>query len=478
MMMEKGEFDKWRGHVVCLVGAVCEALAQCKIPEVRLVKEKLITKDQWDRLLSMERYERAQVWSEKEWLNVQVTDECAVWVDFPIVPTACREMGRQRWMETVTTLSRSASSESTITNTEVDLIDLHPQEPRAGRRRTGRKDLVEPRMTKVTKAAIYTKEPQLLAWSSRAGLSAGEWMSLQGWQQRQLFSGAQQWPSEMSVSSDFLNGNTSTVFVTDGPCSTSQHIDGISGASSMMEGWKVFMWWNLDDHHRLVEGRPANQLDGPISVVRAIDCPSLKWTLLGPGATISIPAHVPHAVVTLSASFLCTWVIVEAPHSLIRTFDYMLRRRIADPFWTATQGNGDPKRGDFSNLLRVLYNAMRSKVEYYQSMARDRPDLRPQCIDRLAAMRNGWRLHGCNRFLLPYFSAAVATRDAALKNKVSTKSLNLCPIGHDYLLKEEEEHIGSQCKLMVELMEELEDFVQQATEGPPLVLPTKRKRQK
>jgi hypothetical protein len=110
MMMEKGEFDKWRGHVVCLVGAVCEALAQCKIPEVRLVKEKLITKDQWDRLLSMERYERAQVWSEKEWLNVQVTDECAVWVDFPIVPTACREMGRQRWMETVTTLSRSASS--------------------------------------------------------------------------------------------------------------------------------------------------------------------------------------------------------------------------------------------------------------------------------------------------------------------------------------------------------------------------------
>jgi hypothetical protein len=125
--------------------------------------------------------------------------------------------------------------ESTITNTEVDLIDLHPQEPRAGRRRTGRKDLVEPRMTKVTKAAIYTKEPQLLAWSSRAGLSAGEWMSLQGWQQRQLFSGAQQWPSEMSVSSDFLNGNTSTVFVTDGPCSTSQHIDGISGASSMMK---------------------------------------------------------------------------------------------------------------------------------------------------------------------------------------------------------------------------------------------------
>ena len=83
-MMEKRDFHSWRDRVVSEVGVVCESVVTCTDAGVRATMETSISESQWDLLLSMARCERAVVWSEERWLEAQVKDECAVWVDFPV----------------------------------------------------------------------------------------------------------------------------------------------------------------------------------------------------------------------------------------------------------------------------------------------------------------------------------------------------------------------------------------------------------
>jgi hypothetical protein len=443
MRSEEDEFEGWRNRVVVLAAAICRALSTCEVPEVRMVSEGSTTEDQWDRLLSMKRCERAQVWDEQRWHIAQASDVCAVWLDFPIIPRACIDMGREEWMNTASSSIHSPSTR--IANVVVTPDDVQTTK-KGGRRGQQRKTSTTTSAPSITKSTVYTAAPELLGWCSlelkeEKGESS-EWTSREGWQQRQLFAGGKEegckWPSHMEVSSAYMDGSECTIFVTDGPCTTSRHFDGISGVSSMMEGWKVFMWWSIDDDYQL-SGRA---MQSPFSLEAAITCSSFRWTLLGPGTTISISSHVPHAVLTLSASLLCTWVIEEAPHSLVRTFDYILRCRMFDPMWSITEGECCD-RLDFSSLLHVLCQATHQRIEKYKEVVDEHPELRSRCLERLRMMRDGWAARACGDILLEYCSG----------------TLRLHPFGHCFLLKEEMQAIAIECRALREVMKGLQDYL-------------------
>ena len=70
------------------------------------------------------------------------------------------------------------------------------------------------------------------------------------------------------------------------------------------------------------------------SLQAARDVVSFQWTLLGPGASISLPADLPHCVVSLTSSLLFTWATDNGPSRLCRLLSFILAGRILDPHKT------------------------------------------------------------------------------------------------------------------------------------------------
>jgi hypothetical protein len=454
----------WREVIVRAVSEICNAVKNCNEGGVRLVMEEVTSVEQWDTALSMERYTRPQVWNEEGWLRVQRDHVVAVWLDFPVVAGAFLDMGKARWMNTV-----RKSSPNDITDVYVDI--------------TGSNMIGFQGEGFTTKSTIYTSKKELLGWrvpglsdskdfrvpTSRSkddGVEVmNQWHSRIGWQERQIFSGLKRrWPIGMHVQSGYMGGDVCTIFVTDGPCCTSQHIDGIGGVSSMLEGWKVFMWWSFVEHSFMMKGN--QDVRGLFSITRAIVCPSFRWTVLGPGATISIPSHVPHAVVTISSSFLCTWVIEESPHSLAITFDLILRRELIDPFWTF---NGENERGEqqwlsgddvFTKFFTILTKATSDSINYYLRVARQHPQLHFLCLGRLCAMRDGWALHRVDRRLEYYHRSSHDQIPLCPSTYSPAGVVVIHPFGHAPLSGTAVQRLGQQLFRLSELIATLEEHIE------------------
>ena len=69
-----------------------------------------------------------------------------------------------------------------------------------------------------------------------------------------------------------------------------------------MEGYKVFFWWQ-PQHIDVIQYDTANHF---FNLQAAQDVVSFQWAQLGPGSSVSLPADLPHCVVTLSSSLLFT----------------------------------------------------------------------------------------------------------------------------------------------------------------------------
>ena len=266
---------------------------------VRLIREDSSTLSQWRDVLTAEQCVTAMEWSESAWLLTAQRGESAVWMNFPVWPRAIETKGREGWVRAMTT--KYGGERRTVGENHT-----HPYQDGEGQWRE--------------KQVI-----QVPAECRNVGWEENVWRA---WAMREVLDKLE-WPTGMETARSYATGKVCPTFVTWGPSCTTTHIDCVGGFSSMVEGWKVFVWWDMEDNARM--GCTADDLT--FSVVAAASVPSFHWALIGPGSTISIPADVPHGVVTLTSSLLFTWSHTEAPHSVVRCLGAILNGHVADSIW-------------------------------------------------------------------------------------------------------------------------------------------------
>ena len=136
-------------------------------------------------------------------------------------------------------------------------------------------------------------------------------------------------PPELRDVRVYINGTDCPVLYNFGPISTKTHHDGVGGWSQLVEGYKVFFWWEPQHSHLL----HYNTDDHYFNLQAAKDVVSFRWALMGPGASISLPADLPHCVVSLTSSLLFTWATDNGPSRLCRLLGYVLAGIVRDPLW-------------------------------------------------------------------------------------------------------------------------------------------------
>jgi hypothetical protein len=71
-------------------------------------------------------------------------------------------------------------------------------------------------------------------------------------------------------------------------------------------------------------GSMRHEIAPPLSAELLAGFRSLRWTYVGPGVTIVVPADRPHFVITLTSSILCSFVNTMSPHRVARCVVYAL----------------------------------------------------------------------------------------------------------------------------------------------------------
>ena len=92
-------------------------------------------------------------------------------------------------------------------------------------------------------------------------------------------------PLELRGVSQYIRSTDCPTLYNLGPISTRSHLDGVGGWSALVEGWKVFCWWE-PQHSHILHYDTAHHL---FNLQAARDVVSFQWALLGPGASISLP---------------------------------------------------------------------------------------------------------------------------------------------------------------------------------------------
>ena len=234
---------------------------------MRLICESTSSLAQWQAVLTPERCVRGAAWNEIAWQQTVQSGQCAVWLDFPAWPCAIEAKGGVLW-------AQSASAKHGGKRRQVGM----PEE-------------------KTEKQAS-----QVPAHNSRIGWNEGVHMGSRRACASWDLLDALEWPTGLEGVRPYVTGSVCPTFVTRGPSCTTAHLDCVGGFSSLVEGWKVFVWWDLDDHVKM--GCKVDNLF--FSVVAAASAAFFRWALLGPGSTISVCADVPYAVITLTSSVLFT----------------------------------------------------------------------------------------------------------------------------------------------------------------------------
>ena len=120
-----------------------------------------------------------------------------------------------------------------------------------------------------------------------------------------------------------LSGLETSLFLAHGPSSNGTHIDSEGGGSCLVFGQKVFVSWDPKEwaaglsFAQWAHGRA--EIAPPLLADVLAKFPSLRWTYVGPGCTIILPADRVHFVITLASSALVSFVSTTLPHRLVRS---------------------------------------------------------------------------------------------------------------------------------------------------------------
>ena len=164
-----------------------------------------------------------------------------------------------------------------------------------------------------------------------------------------------------------LSDELSAVFLTHGPSCNSAHVDSIGGGSCCVFGWKVVVMWDALEWEAGV-GRKAGLGDvaPPLSILDLIRFPSLRWTLIGPGTTIVLPADRPHFVIALSSSLLITFSSTSFPHRMMRSMALVFAGRMtAKGTWMEAQ-----QPTDLTALIKYLRHRMTQVLPHWSTHKR------------------------------------------------------------------------------------------------------------
>ena len=179
-------------------------------------------------------------------------------------------------------------------------------------------------------------------------------------------------PPELRDNIDYLCHDCPTMYNI-GPCNTCTHHDGVGGWSQLVEGWKVFMWWDAEQSSLLSYDTDTNKISVEAEATAA---GSFHWSLLGPGCSISLPADLPHCVVTLTSSLLLTYTSDNGPSRLCRLLGFILAGKIHDPMWLHDWQHDAVSKGGtgeqwlpshfYVELLQCIFRHTAAKVADWQ----------------------------------------------------------------------------------------------------------------
>jgi hypothetical protein len=177
-------------------------------------------------------------------------------------------------------------------------------------------------------------------------------------------------------------GESLYLFFTNGGSGNGAHKDPVGGFSTLVMGWKVFIWWDAADGNLWCD---KAQPELGIRLSGAAAAASLRWTLLGPGATIFLHPDCLHVVVTLTSGLLVSQCRTFLPHRLIRSIGLILTGQAHDRAWLNEKDSRRVCAGTiYPELLEFIVSATKSKVDQWRQSRQ---------LQLLDAMAKGWRLY-------------------------------------------------------------------------------------
>jgi hypothetical protein len=341
------------GMVTCVVGL---DLAPDSLSSTRILDTGVCTRERWAAVLRADNHVAVGSYpccaidgvSAKQ----TVFERCAmgqthVYLDYPIFPAGLTEMGLGRWEAEVEQRRWQK------------VINDKPPVSASGRNRDHPyREEGEQEWRRRLQVLISHDEPCLgLSDADREEKRADNFytdLSL---------------PDEVEGVSTYIHSTDCPTIYNFGPINTQSHHDGVGGVSQLVEGWKVFCWWQPQHSHLLHYDTATNLF----SLKAATKVASFQWALLGPGASIALPADVPHCVVTLTSSLLFTWSTDHAPSRSCRLLGFILAGMIHDPVWLHDWQNNKSGQAEhwlhsrhYVTLLRSIFEHTVARVNMWQ----------------------------------------------------------------------------------------------------------------
>jgi hypothetical protein len=150
-------------------------------------------------------------------------------------------------------------------------------------------------------------------------------------------------------------------FVNNGPGSNGAHWDAIGGYSSLIDGFKLFVCWDVRSDHD--DNRHWH--GGLVDLEALVNDKSMWWALVGPNSTILLEADQAHFVLTFSSSVLVTWARTYYPShifaSLCTIFEGNLKE--GDPTWDIETNS---RRKEVLRLMCGILHASAAKIRGWQ----------------------------------------------------------------------------------------------------------------
>ena len=209
-----------------------------------------------------------------------------------------------------------------------------------------------------------------------------------------------------------VTGEQAMVFINNGPGTNGAHWDAIGGYSSLIDGSKVFVCWDVRGDH----DEDRHWKGGLVDLEALIRDKSMWWALVGPNCTILLEADQPHFVVNFTSSVLITWSRTYYPSRIFASLCTTLEGQIqeGDPTWDIEPSN---RREKVLRLLRGVLHASAERIRGWQ---------RQGDVQRVKRTVQGWGQCWKRRLHRDLFGLVACSRDAdAAHEKQSGKEVEL-----------------------------------------------------